>query len=66
MATCSVCNCDDLTNYGLWPINKQLALKMVRDWEHFSLPRVLEIMGKGPLAITMSEVLSYLEVAPCF
>lgn len=63
MATCSVCNCDHLTDTNEWPVARQLAVKMLNDWGHFEIVTINEIMGRGPLAITMSEVISYLELS---
>lgn len=36
-AACNQCNCDELTNKRKWPLARQLAIKWLRDREHFDL-----------------------------
>lgn len=56
-AACSECNTDKLTDYRLWPLVRQLAVKKREDPENYDLAAYLKLRGEGPAAITEGEVL---------
>ncbi len=43
-------------------IARELAVKLIHDTEHFDRSKVLEIMGRADTAVTLREIVSYLEV----
>ena len=58
---CRRCH-DDMDGYAEWPIEKQLGCKLVHDPNWFDLDRVNEIRGRAPGAITLADIVPYLEV----
>lgn len=62
-SACNRCNFDELTNYAVWPIERQLAAKLVNDPVYFNLPVICEIRGRAPTAIELVDVVKYLQVA---
>lgn len=59
-AACPKCH-EQLHNYELWPIARQLAYKLTRDPWHFDLEVVNEIRGRAKSAIELWEVVEYIE-----
>ena len=56
-------NCHEkLGDYRLWPIARQLALKLVADPQRFDLAKINSIRGRSEGAIDMADIASYLEV----
>ena len=52
-AACRDCNCFRLTDKNEWPIERQLAIKWIRDREHFDLEKINEIRrGIGLVSAT--------------
>lgn len=60
LATCNDCNCHQLTDYAKWPLVRQLAMKWCYDRARFDLLAFNMIRGRGPLAITMAEVIPWI------
>ena len=60
LATCWECNCYLLTDYSVYPIERQLAIKWIVDREHFDLRKFNKIRGRAPTAITMSDVIPHI------
>lgn len=58
LALCMPCH-RECGNYAVWPIARQLALKLVRDGAYFDLEAVNRIRGRAVGAITLSEVEVY-------
>jgi hypothetical protein len=52
---CRQCH-DEVGNYMLWPIARQLAVKLVADPDYFDLEVVNRLRGRDKDAITMQEV----------
>jgi len=52
---------DQMDDYSIWPIDRQLALKKWSDPEGYSRTRVNEIRGRDPEAITDEEVDRWLD-----
>lgn len=52
---CEECH-DACGRYAQWPIQKQLALKMLRDPKHYDLDQFNAIRSRSILAVTQDEV----------
>ncbi|MEM8494607.1 MAG: hypothetical protein AAF663_04380 [Planctomycetota bacterium] len=61
LATCSVCNCQLLTDYSIYPLSRQLAIKLYFDREHYDLPAFNQLRGRAPGAIAANEVLAWFD-----
>ncbi len=61
LCLCRKCH-DEMDDYSVWPIARQLALKLVADPSRFSLSKINEIRGRALDAITLADVAQYLEV----
>ena len=48
--------------YAQWPIERQLALKMLVDPQYFDLLKICELRGRAPTAIVLEDVVPYLEM----
>ncbi len=55
LRVCGVCH-DALGDYGQWPPARQIALKKMRDNEHYDRVKVNVLRRRHPDAITESEV----------
>lgn len=57
-----VCRCchDDLDDYSVWPIERQLAIKLLEDPAWFNPALVNELRGRAPTAITLVDIVPYL------
>ncbi len=62
LVVCSKCNCDDLCDYSKWPIERQLAVKLITDPEYFDLELFNKVRGRAPTAITLADVVPYLDL----
>lgn len=60
-AACSVCNCENLTNYAIWPLERQLCYKLCNDPAYFDLAVICEIRGRAPTAITLEDIVKWLQ-----
>ena len=61
LAVCRMCH-DQLSDKNMWPVARQLAVKLVKDPEWFD-PVVVNILrGRDPEAITLVEIAEYLKV----
>jgi len=61
-AVCTTCNTHDLCGYELWPLARQLAVKLVTDPAWFNLQVFnVEIRGRAPDAITLEDIAPYLD-----
>jgi len=56
LSACSDCNQNRFTNYELYPLERQLALKFIFDVRRLDLPKFNEIRGRAPGAITLVDV----------
>lgn len=59
LGVCSTCH-DLLDDYSQYPIERQLAIKLLVDPEWFDIRAVNELRGRAPDAITLPEVVDYL------
>lgn len=55
-AACSDCNTNRLTDYSLWPLEKQLAVKFINDRAYYDRVEFNLLRGREPEAITQREV----------
>ena len=61
LALCPDCH-RKVHDYSLWPIARQLALKLIRDPKHFDPERVNELRGRSRFAIELFEIVEFLEM----
>lgn len=59
-AACGVCNTGPLTDYAVWPLFRQLALKWIHDRRRFDLRAFNLVRGRAPGAIVMAEVIPFI------
>lgn len=57
LATCGPCNCGPLTDYALWPIERQLAVKWIVDVGRFDVEKFNIARGRAPEAITIYDLI---------
>lgn len=57
---CGHCNCGELNDYKLWPLERQLAMKWIYDRPHFWLVAFNVLRDRNSEAITFSEVLPHI------
>lgn len=62
LALCRTCH-EAMGDYSVWPIEKQLALKLLVDPAWFDLEVINSIRGRSSTAIELVDVACYLEVA---
>lgn len=65
LVLCAGCNCSDFTDKKVWPLERQLALKLVVDPEFFDLGAINELLApKGcenpPEVVTLAGVAKHL------
>lgn len=60
LRVCRQCH-DAMDDYSKWPIARQLALKKLRDPEHYDRVKVNELRGEAPESITEEEVDEWVE-----
>lgn len=53
---------DEMGDYSIWPVARQLALKLVADPNRFDLKKFNKLRGRNERAITLDEVTQYLEL----
>jgi hypothetical protein len=56
-AACNRCNQNVVTDYSVWPVVRQLAVKLRWNPEDYNLARYNEVRRRGPDAITQGQVL---------
>ena len=63
LAVCRTCH-DDLGNYAIWPVSRQLALKVIRSPELFGLnfDVVNELRGNSETEFECADVFKHLQV----
>jgi len=61
LALCRGCH-EDVDDKRLWPVERQLAVKLVNDPEWFDPVIVNVLRGRDPEAITLVEIAQYLKV----
>lgn len=61
LAVCRSCH-EAMGDYAAWPIERQLAVKLVVDAEHFDLAGFNELRGRAAGAITLADVAEFLKV----
>lgn len=61
LSTCWTCNSDELPNYAKYPLARQLAIKRFFDPRFFDLEKFNVLRGRAPGAITLVEVLEWLD-----
>jgi len=61
LAVCGDCH-DLLGDYSRWPIERQLAMKLLSDPEHFDLVKVNRIRGRADGAIVLADIVCFLKV----
>lgn len=59
-ATCNNCNFNELTDKWKWPIERQLAVKLVNDPMYFDLLAICEMRGRAPTAIEIADLVPHL------
>ncbi len=64
LVACDICNCGPLCDYKIWPIERQLAVKLLTDPEYFDLELFNKVRGRAPTAITLADVVPYLQLKP--
>ena len=58
-------DCHELMgDYSIWPIERQLALKLDRDTAYYSTFTFNEIRGRAPFAVNIKDVVPYLKTLP--
>ena len=62
LVVCDECNSGPLCDYSIWPIERQLAVKLLTDPGHFDLLLFNEIRGRAPTAITIADLVPFLEL----
>ena len=62
LCLCPECH-EHMGDYSEWPLSRQLALKLLRDPQHFNLKRINEIRGRADTGILMFEVVKWLDMA---
>lgn len=65
LALCSVHH-EKMHDPSLWPIERQLARKMLVDPDHFDLEKICEIRDRAPTAIVLSDIVKYLQLRGLF
>lgn len=60
LVACNGCNTGRLEDYSVCPIEKQLAIKLLSDPEHFDLELVNQLRMRARTAIELRDVLHYL------
>lgn len=58
---CRGCH-DEMDDYSVWPLARQLALKLLADPGHFSLEEFNLIRGRAPTAITLADIVPFLNL----
>ena len=61
LAVCRDCH-EELDNYSIWPLTRQLAVKLLHDGKHFDLPTFNVIRGRDEGAIEIEDVTKHLEL----
>ena len=61
LSLCRECHCS-MDDYRIWPVSKQLALKLVSDPTNFDLEEVNRVRGRADTAITLGDVAQHLRV----
>lgn len=59
LSLCRTCH-DAMDDYSRWPLERQYALKALRDTEHYNRVRLNEMRGRAPDAISEREVIGSL------
>lgn len=59
-ASCNRCNFHELTDKTKWPIERQLAVKLINDPAFFDLPAICEMRGRAATAIVIVDIVPYL------
>ncbi len=62
LALCRECH-EEMGGYGVWPLERQLAVKMLVDYDYFNLLLFNWLRSRGPEAVTVPDVLPYLALA---
>jgi hypothetical protein len=60
LAVCDDCNKYQLTDYSIWPIERQLAVKWIFDKQYFDLDKICTLRGRVPGCIEMWEVIPHI------
>lgn len=60
LVVCHDCNCGPLCDYSKWPLERQLALKLITDPDHFDLALFNSVRGRAATAITLRDVVPFL------
>ena len=61
LCVCRRCH-DELGDYSIWPITRQLAVKMLSDPAFFDLKKFNELRDRSPEAITLGDVTKHLQL----
>lgn len=56
---CFECNCHQLTDYSMWPLERQLAIKKLRDPRFYNRVEFNRLRGRADNAITQAEVTAW-------
>ncbi len=59
LSLCRQCH-EEMDDYAVWPLTRQLAVKLLKDPEYFDLLKFNSIRGRAPGAITLAEVVAHL------
>lgn len=56
LSLCRICH-DAMDDYSVWPLDRQYALKALRDTAFYDRQRLNELRGRAPDAISEQEVI---------
>ena len=62
---CSICNCYLMEDKALWPLTRQLALKLITDPNHFDLGEINRLLAPEgaqtiPQRFTLADIVGHL------
>jgi hypothetical protein len=60
MSVCAKCNTDDLDDAKKWPLERQLAVKMISDPHWFDLAAICKLRGRPASSITLADIVPWL------
>lgn len=59
-SSCNDCNFHQVTDYSIWPLERQLAVKWINDREYFNLIGFNRLRGLADSAIEMHQVIFHI------
>ena len=58
-AACGYCNCGELNDEKIWPIERQLAVKKLLDPDYFDLTQFNTLRRVDPYAVTLHDLRNF-------